>query len=358
MQSTEEILSSQIPEYEDDTQAQPTPQEPVNEAASYLGQRLTRNVGNYDKSARREEDRKEIIEKQNLGRVGEKIGARAEIREGWMEVDRNLLGARNIFYPEDWIFRIKPAEVEAIRNWSTIDNENPNSIDDVFNEIIRTCVRIVTPRGNVTWGSINSWDRFWFLMMVHDYTFKNGEGKFEFTEECPNCDHEVTYKLEAMQLAYDMPDADLMKYYNPEEQAWYIDPAEYGIEGEDIIKLYLPTLEKDAVVKSWMIQKVQQKKKFDNVFIKFASWLMPKYSKDEKIAEQQIKKAEMIYRGWKPDMFSFMDSVIKNITVMPQEYLTQVCDNCGEETTAQIRFPNGISSLFDISNKFRKFGSK
>ena len=38
---------------------------------------------------------------------------------------------------------------------------------------------------------------------------------------------------------------------------------------EDPITLYLPTLEKDANIKAWMIQRYQDKKKVDNIFIKF-----------------------------------------------------------------------------------------
>ena len=89
-----------------------------------------------------------MIDEKKLSRIGEKIGVNAEIREGWIDVDKALLGKRAEFYPEDWNFRIRPATVEAIRNWSNIDDENPNSVDDVFNEILKSCLAIIGPGGS------------------------------------------------------------------------------------------------------------------------------------------------------------------------------------------------------------------
>ena len=54
----------------------------------------------------------------------------------------------------------------------------------------------------------------------------------------------------------------------------------------------------------------------------------------------------------------FMDEVLRNIIVQPKDKLVAKCPVCGEEVTAQIRFPNNVSDLFNISNKHRKFGSK
>jgi len=58
------------------------------------------------------------------------------------------------------------------------------------------------------------------------------------------------------------------------------------------------------------------------------------------------------------DLFTFMNDVLKNIQVTPKDKLITTCPTCGEEVTAQIRFPNNVSDLFNVSNKHRKFGSK
>jgi len=326
-----------------------------NEASQYLGTKLQHKIGRIENDKEADE---QLVEDKKLTRVGEKIAQRAEVRDGWMDVDKRLLGERAKFYPEDWEFKIRPATVEAIRNWSTIDDENPNSVDDVFNEILKYCLTIVTPTGNLPWGNVRSWDRFFFVLLIREYTFVNGENKVEFTEDCPSCDNPVTFRLTSQSLLYDLPDPDIMKYFSQEEQNWLIDPEEYNVNWPENIVLYLPTLEKDANIKAWLIDRVQNNKKVDNVFVKFLPWLAPKISKDLTIAQRQIREYEVKFKSWDTDMFSFMDEVINNITVVPSTKIIETCPTCGEEVTAAISFQDGIRSLFNMASGRKKFGKK
>lgn len=344
----EEALASQIDPIE----------APANEASQYLGQTLTHAIGSGMKATEPEDN---LAERKGLSRIGERIGQTAEIREGWIDVDRGLLGERSIFYPEDWQFRIKPATVEAIRNWSTINDENPNSIDDVFDEILKSCLAIRTNRGPLPWNNVNAWDRFFFVLLIREYTFTRGEQKIQFTEQCSNCEVDVTFELTSQSLMYDLPDEDVMQYYMPEDRVWNIYPADFDVDcAQEVIQLYLPTREKDANIKAWVISKLQENRnaKIDQVFIKFLPWMLPKISKDPGIAKSQINKAYMDFKSWDIDMFSFMNDVINNIVVTPGTRMLATCPSCGEEVTTPIRFPNGISSLFNVANRHKKFGKK
>jgi len=349
----EKILAEQIPEVEEVKQVE---EENANPASQYIGTKLTHKIGGRADTDK-EEDAK-LVEEKHLTRVGEKIGQNVEVRDGWMDVDKRLLGDRVKFYPEDWQFKIRPATVEAIRNWSTIDDENPNSVDDVFNEILKYCLTIVTPTGNLPWGNIRSWDRFFFVLLVREYTFVQGEKKIEFTEDCPSCDNAVTFNLTSQSLVYELPDPEVMKYFSQEEQNWMIDPNEYDVEWPEPVILYLPTLEKDANIKAWLIDRVQNNKKVDNVFVKFLPWLAPKISKDLTIAQRQIREYEVKFKTWDSEMFDFMNEVVNNIAVLPSTKLIETCPVCGEEVSAQISFQDGIRSLFNMASGRKKFGKK
>ena len=362
----EQALANQIPEAEvkneisEDIKEEPKElEEPKSGAAQYLGTKLNPKPGDspfVDRDAAQK-----MINEKKLSRIGEKIGQNAEFREGWIDVDKRLLGKRAIFYPEDWNFRIRPATVEAIRNWSNIDDENPNSVDDVFNEILKSCLAIVGPGGQpIPWGNIRNWDRFFFLLLIREYSMRTGEKKIKYTDYCPECDNEIEFELTSQSLMYDFPDEEVMKYYDQENGCWYIDPAEFDIEGEQPIQLYLPTLEKDAAIKQWLINRLQENRnrKIDQTFIRFANWLTPKISKDATIAQRQIREIDLKYRSWDEEMFSFMDEVLRNIIVTPSNKLIINCPICGEEVTSNIRFPNSIRDLFDLPSKHRKFGKK
>ena len=160
---------------------------------------------------------------------------------------------------------------------------------------------------------------------------------------------------------YDMPDEEVMDKYNRADRTWHIYPSDYDVKYDsDEIVLYVPTRDKDANIKNYMISRLQQDQnaKIDRVFFKFLPWMLPKVSKDVNIAKGQIRKAETEYKSWDIDMFEFMDNVITNIAVTPATTLLGVCESCGEEVTAPIQFPDGISSLFDINDRRKKFGKK
>lgn len=357
----EEILENQVPEYVEPIPevAIPEYEEPTPEQThSMVGKKLHYIEDGYGKVDMDEADR--VAQEKHISRLGENIKMNAAIREGWLSVERGLLGERDAFYPESWEFRIKPATVEAIRNWSTIDSENPNSIDEVFNEILKECLAIKTPTGSLPWSAINSWDRFFFVLLIREYSMVTGDKKIEFVEECPNCGKDITFTLNSQALMYDLPGEDVMKYYNSDTRSWYIDPAEFDVDGEEPIILYNPTLDKDAAIKDWLFNKVQEnnKAKIDRTFLRFLPWLTDKVSKDVTMAKQQIKRLEMKYKSWDAEMFSFMDDVLKNVAVTPDTHIKATCDSCEEEATAQIQFPDGVQSLFNMGNRHKKFGQK
>ena len=330
----------------------------TNMASQMIGKKINRLPGAMS-NEERERD-KEFIKSQNLSRIGQKIGETTRVREGWLPVDRTLLGERDIFYPSDWSFYIRPATVEAIRNWSMIDDQNGNSIDEVFNEVLKTCLQIKDSTDRpIPWHNICSWDRFFFLLLIREYTFQNGESNISYYEDCPECETPVEFNLTSNALMYDMPDEEVISYYDQTSRTWAIDPSEYEVEG-DPITLYVPTLEKDANIKAWMIRKLQENRntKIDPVFIRFVSWMTPKISKDDEISKRQMKQLKMAFDSLSIDQFEFMDEVLKNIIVTPKTKLIAKCPSCGEEVTSDIRFPNGVSGLFHIQSKRRRFGKK
>jgi hypothetical protein len=262
-----------------------------------------------------------------------------------------------MFYPEDWEFSIRPATVQAIKNWTSVDEEDPEALNKVFNEIIRLCVRITDSKETVhTWQEVNSWDRFWFILKVREYTFVKGENKIEYTDQCENCDEDLVFTLNSSSLTYEFPDDDLLKYWDGSK--WVIDPREYDVDA-DPITLYTPKLGKDQAIIDWAIARARQgKKDIDENFIKFLVWMISKPSRDPQNFETQVRQAQNIYKSWSIEMNSFMNDVVRNITINPSEKLLTKCPHCGAEVTSQVRFPNGVRALFQTATKAKKFGSR
>ncbi len=282
------------------------------------------------------------------------------IRIGMMQIDREEMGERAQFYPEDWTFWIKPANVQSIKNWSSIDDDNLKQVNDALNEILKACLVVKNENGAIVWNKINSWDRFWFLVKIREYTFVNGENTIEFDSVCEYCDENIHYKLTSDALSFELPDEDvIMNHWNPENRTWVIDPKDYDVDFSPIT-LYSPSIEKEDLIVNWAIQQSQNNKVLDQGFIRFLPWLIPVVSKDPRRIERVIVEAETIYKSWSVDMYNFMDEVLENIVIKPSEQLKSICSNCGEEVVSNIRFPDGrgIKSLFNVQNRHKKFGSK
>lgn len=279
------------------------------------------------------------------------------VYDGWLPIDRSEMGERSKFYPAEWDFYIKPASVQAIKNWTSIDEERLDVLNKVFTEIIKTCVRIDThSEQGASWAQINSWDRFWFILKIREYTFAKGESKVEFEDECSECGENITYTLNSKGLFYEFPDKELVdKFWNGEY--WEIDPREFNVD-HDVIKLYTPKLGKDSAIIEWATARVQNKQKYDETFIKFLIWMLNKPSRDAQKLNLQIQSLEKEYKSWSVDMFVFMEDVINNITINQSERLRCKCPYCSQEATSEVQFPNGIKRLFIGETRVKKFGSR
>lgn len=280
------------------------------------------------------------------------------VSSGWIPMDKSFLGESSQFYPEDYEFFIKPASVAAIKNWTAIDETKLENMNRVLNEILKSCVSIQCNGSKIPVTKINTWDRFWFILKVREYTFTKGESKVEFEEDCPECDAKVLFQLNTHSMFYEFPDQDIIdKHWSQSDKTWYINPSDYDVNG-DMIKLYPVTLEKDEVIYTWAMQRLQDKKKVDEVFLRFLPWLLNKVSKDAEVNKRFIEIEESKFKNWDLEMFNFIDEIIKNIIVTPSDKLKTICPICGEEVVSTMRFPGGIKSLFTVENKHRKFGTK
>lgn len=279
------------------------------------------------------------------------------ISTGWIPINRDDMGIRSMFYPESWEFYIKPATVQAIKNWTAIDEERIDQVNKVFNDVIRQCVKIDTHENiGAGWAQINSWDRFWFILKVREYTFTTGESKIEFTDACSECDGDITYNLTSDSLFYEFPDEDLIeKYWG--DGVWTIDPSEYDVDHDPIV-LYTPKLGKDDSIIEWATARGRNNQKIDENFIEMLVWMLNKPSKDPQMLDRQIQKLYAEYKSWSVDMYTFMKDVVRNITINPSEKLKQICPHCSMEATSNVQFPNGIKALFNVGSKVKKFGSR
>lgn len=277
------------------------------------------------------------------------------ISDGWIPINREEMGTRSLFYPEDWVFYVKPATVQTIKNWTAVDEERPEVVLQVLNEIVRSSVKIESNLGSVSWKEINTWDQFWFILKVREVTFSKGESKVEFEDECSNCGNLITYTLGPSTLLFDLPDEELIQNYW-RGNCWEIDPREYEVDHEPI-RLYNPKLGANEIIIQWAQIQGRQNKKIDEQFLNYLLWCFPRPPKDVQMLDLQVKKIKKEYDSWDLDMFNLMKDILVNLPVNPSENLRETCEHCGGEAISQVRFPSGLKALFNTGGG-KKFGSR
>ena len=261
---------------------------------------------------------------------------------GWKMVPLENLPSQGYFYEAGTQVAIRAATVAEIRHWSTIDDNDLLSIDEMLNFIIEKCCRIKVPGKAGSYKDLKEIDRFYLIFAIRDFTFKNGENKLFVTasnEDGSEDKIEVTKDI----VDYFNPDEKLLKYLNASRQCF-----EIRMKNGEAFDLYLPSLGTMMFIKNYVNGKRQSGQKFDKAFVKYAPFLFP----DWKILTQAAyDKAVQESYTWSVQKISVMETIVSLLasSVNPQvRYQTKE----GGEQVAPLNFRGGFKSLFLISDIF------
>jgi hypothetical protein len=217
---------------------------------------------------------------------------------GWKNLPLSSLPSQGMFYIPGTQLAIRAATVSEIRHWSTIDENDLLSLDDMLNFIIEKCCRIKIPGKPGSYKDIKEIDRFYLIFAIRDYTFKNGENRLyvsAFDEDGSEQKVEVTKDT----LDYFNPDPKLMNYYRQEDQCFDI-----AMKNGEKFKIFLPSLGVMSFIKNYIKQKQQANQNFDKTFIKYAPYC---FSDWKNLNQNSYDKAVQDSFTWSLSKISVID---------------------------------------------------
>lgn len=261
---------------------------------------------------------------------------------GWKNVPMDALPSQGMFYVPGTQVAIRAASVGEIRHWSTIDDNDLLSADDMLNFIIEKCCRIKIPGKPGSYKDIKEIDRFFLIFAIRDYTFKNGENRLYVTV---SDDDGVEQKIEVTKdsLDYFNPDEKLMNYFKADEQCFDI-----VMKNGEQFKVYLPSLGVMMFIKNYITNKQKAGQNFDKTFIKYAPFTFL----DWKILNQTAyEKAAQDSFTWSIQRISVIDKIVQLLSSSVTSSIKYQTAS-GGEGSAPLNFPGGIKSLFLISDIF------
>ena len=265
---------------------------------------------------------------------------KAELQDngmGFVELPMDSLPTGGIFYPEGTRIFVRSASGGDIRHWSMTDETDVSAIDDAISYIIERCMRISFPNGQAHWKDLKEIDRFYIILAIRDFTFKEGNNELKI---------KVTENREVVVHKDDVSFIDLgekiIKYYNHEKRCFTFPVKNPAVGAIDI---YMPCCGVTQWLKNYMQKKNQRQEQYDQDFITIAPLLIPDYRKLNDSSYAQILRNTMNWGPYEWSLVSKVKSIIQKAITPKLTYI----DESGAEQETPLNFQGGVKAIFEIN---------
>lgn len=267
----------------------------------------------------------------------------------WKKLPLENLPSAGFGYPEETELSIRSAEVSEIRHFSTIDENDPIDIDEKINHIISKCASFRWKGGILNFQDLYQEDRFYIFMAIRDLTFVKGENRIfiPIQNKCTKEDCPIPSEVELTSgvLSNFSLDPKLKAYYDHENGCFQLTPK----NGDAPIQLFIPTIGVSQKIRKILRDKTKAGKNYDSSFATISPFVIPNW---RDLDEKSYDSYEVNSKNWTYTQFVLADSISKQITFATKNNLSIICNKCGAEVIAPIRFRGGIRSLFIVSDIF------
>lgn len=261
---------------------------------------------------------------------------------GYVEIWPANFPSQGLFYNKELRFFIRAAEVKEIRHFSTINEQDPFSIDEALNEIVKSCLMLRLPGRQMSFKDLKEEDRIFIIMAIRDLTFSKGENNLVLKPVCKECNHENELQINNNTFERTDLSEKILKYYNEETRLFEVQTKSSGT-----IKIAPPSIGVMSEVTKYIRKTNEEGRKIDQSFIKVLPYMVQEW---RGFTESTIKNLEVEFMSWNATKYQTMNTLVDLCRVGVKETLHMECAKCGSEVTTPISFPGGIKSLFVISD--------
>lgn len=262
---------------------------------------------------------------------------------GYIEIWPENFPSRGLFYAEGARFFIRAASVKEIRHFSTINEQDPFSVDEALNEIVKSCLMMRFPGRQASFKDLKEEDRIHIILSIKDLTFSKGENRMILGVTCKECNHDNEVEIKNHSFELNELNKTIMKYYNEETKCWNVQTKSSGV-----ITLSPPSIGIMMETTKY-IKRVQQEegRKIDASFVKSLPYMIQDW---RGLNEQKIKNLEIEFMQWDTIKYNTFNALTEMCKVGVKDQLVKECEKCGTEVRTNISFPGGIKSLFVVSD--------
>lgn len=254
---------------------------------------------------------------------------------GWQKVPIESLPTAGLYYPDGTELFIRAAQGKEIKHWSTLDDSDLSSMDDMLNYIIERCAKLRIPGNEYmggSWKDIKDIDRFYILLSIRELTFPDADDELKIPVK-ENV--EIPVRKEMIDFIH-IPD-EIMKYYSDDERCFVL-----KLKTGRVIRMYIPSIGINEWIKRYAISKNQIRAGYDQDYLVFAPMLIGDYRKlSERAYNEKVLESES-WTGKEWSLVSYVRDTIADAVDPKLKYT----DPDGQEQTTPLNIPGGVKSLF------------
>ena len=261
---------------------------------------------------------------------------------GWHDFPVTGLPSKGKFYPIGTSFMIRPAKTAEIRHFSTLEENDIFDVDDKLNHILQNCVKVRAEKKVLSWKDIIEEDRVFVILAIRDLTFKEPENKLMVKKRCPDCNEENQIEVSSKNFSLNQVPEDIEKYYSPSHRCYVIQTRSLGE-----IMMRPPTIGVMQVITKYIRQKEREQGAWDRAWIQILPYIQQEW---RGFTDKAIFDGEVDFKGWDEKKYTVHYRLAEKLRIGVQQNMQVSCHACGAGVTAPVDFPEGIKSLFVISD--------
>jgi hypothetical protein len=276
-----------------------------------------------------------VQEDENVQRINNMIG--------YLNVPLDTLPSQGRYYPENTKISIRAARVGEIREFSTIDENDPKDVTDKMTYIISQCCKIYYGNTPGHYKDIIVADRIVLIFKIRELTFVDGQSSMKIP--VPNgacktvgCKPQDSIAFNSTMFKFMKPNEELEKYYDPVNRCYNIHTKSFGM-----IELHIPTIGIWTAVSDYVKNELQNNRKIEETVAEMIQFLIPNW---RGLGEKAIFAKISEVSGWDTKKFNLVYRLIEKINVGIEFEITGTCESCGGEIKVPISFPDGYKSIF------------
>lgn len=277
----------------------------------------------------------------------------------FVPISPEKLPSKHLFYDDDVDITIRPASIQEIKVYSSIDDTDAFEVERAVATMLNNCCKIVKSGNTLkSYRDLSEFDKVYTFFSIRDRTFlaHKRESNLMNKSECSHCGHKNSKTIDQNTFGFYQISEELMRYYNENERCFIFEDSEIG---NTPLKFYIPTVGSSEKIMEYIKKKEIEKQTGeggyyntnDLTILMYITQDWRSFDDEDKYIMKNLSDMKNI---WNESRYELATEVTRMLKVGIKPNIIYACESCGKEIKAAIRFQRW-GHLFSSKHILSKF---